>query len=179
MKQRMTCLQLISASGGLLLLAGGLSSCAPTIRLDTPEPVRIDVNMKVEVVQTNAPVAANAAGASASDSPKEKSARQKQRERMAEVQTLKNDRVIGEASNGLLQIANPPVKKEYADYAAKVVAEENADRQTIFAEEAKQESSANNPVTPDTVALQYAARRTQGAFPGELVQGPDGKWVPR
>lgn len=175
MKQWMNCLRLSSASGGLLLLAAGLSACSPTIRLDTPKPVKIDVNMKVEVIQQNAPAGGTASGgASASDSPKEKSARQKQRERMAEVQTLKNDRVIGEASNGLLQIVNPPIKKEYADYAAKVVAEENADRQTIFAEEAKQEGT-----TPEAVALQYAARRTQGAFPGELVQGPDGKWVPR
>lgn len=160
------------ALGFLVLIASG---CAPTIRLDTPEPVQIDVNMKVEVVQKNAPALSGTGGTgNAVDSPKEKSARQKQRERLAEVQTLKNDRIVGEATTGLLELVNPPAKKEYAEYAAKIVAEENTDRQVIFAEEAKQDGS-----TVEAVAQKYASRRQQGAFPGELIQGAEGTWTPR
>ena len=146
-------------------------SCAPTIRLDTPAPIVIDVNMKVDVVQSQAP---GTLPADAGAALKQKSPRQKQRERMAEIQTLKNDRVIGEANTGYLAVVNKPAKPEYADYAQRIVTEENADRKAIFEEAAKTEGKPEADV-----AKAYALRWSQGAFPGEMVQDSTGKWITR
>ena len=146
-------------------------SCAPTIRLDTPAPIVIDVNMRVDVVQTQAP---GTQPLDAGAALKQKSPRQKQRERMAEVQTLKNDRIVGEANTGFLALVNKPEKPEYAIYAERIVTEENMDRKVIFEESAKSDHKSEADI-----AKAYAAKWYQGAFPGEMIQDTSGKWVKR
>ena len=80
-----------------------LIACAPSVRLSTPEPVKIDVNMKVEIVQK--PSSAN----TQNQSPVAMS----RRNRMAQIQTLKDNRVIGENQNGYLTVLNvPPTWKD-------------------------------------------------------------------
>jgi uncharacterized protein YdbL (DUF1318 family) len=154
---------------GCLLMMG---ACAPTLRLDTPEPVKIDVNMRVDVFNHEGEKkdqAAEVARGPAASTPG-----QRQRFRMAEVQTLKNDRVIGEGRDGFLQIVKPPADPEYLVYSQKIVADENADRELIFAAEAK-----NQSVSMDQVAAEYARRRREGAFVGEWIQDAKGEWVKR
>lgn len=144
-----------------------LTSCAPTVKLSTPEPVKIDVNMNVHV--TTEQVKKTVDGDEAGKSP-----RQAQRERMAEVQALKNNRVIGEANTGLLEIRESPADPAYLAYVRRVVDEENRDRQTLVNTEAEAKK-----MPASTVARDYARRKREAAFAGEWIQQDDGAWVKR
>lgn len=151
-----------------------LTSCAPTLRLDTPEPVKIDVAMRVDVFTHEAEKNPDPSGTDAARSPATSSPHQRQRLRMAEVQTLKNDSIIGEASSGLLEIVQPPTDPDYLAYAQRIVAEENADREAVFSQE-----SADKGRPVEQIAAEFAKRRREGAFPGEWIQSPSGQWTKR
>lgn len=163
--------KIISHSLSILFLFS-LTSCAPTVRLTTPEPVKIDVNMKVEVTTKDdgTSVAANQGTKPA----EEASPRLRQRNRITEVQSLKNDRIVGEAKNGLLEIQKLPADPAYQEYSKKVVAAENTDRQQIYQIEA---DAQNKPES--FIVKEYARRLRESAFPNEWVQQEDGKWIQR
>jgi len=144
-----------------------LASCAPTVNLSTPEPVKIDVNMNVHV--TTEEVKKSVDGGKEGYSP-----RQERRARMAEVQTLKNSRIIGEGKDGLVALKEPPVDPAYQAYVAKVVKEENADRQMVMNDEAE-----SKKLPASVVARDFARRNRDAAFPGEWVQQEDGAWIKR
>ncbi|NJL19495.1 MAG: DUF1318 domain-containing protein [Bdellovibrionaceae bacterium] len=150
-----------------MMLAALLASCAPTIRLDTPEPVKIDVAMKVDVYSHE--VKKDKQDGTAALNPAER-----RRNRMAEVQTLKNNRYVGEGNDGLLHVRELPTDPAYAAYAKEVLEAENADRNALFttkAEEAAKPQSA--------IRSEFAAAARQSAFPGEWLQEDDGQWVKR
>ncbi|MDX6766301.1 MAG: DUF1318 domain-containing protein [Candidatus Methylacidiphilales bacterium] len=151
----------------LFLLPLVFLSCAPTVRLSTPDPVKIDVNMNVHV--TTEAVKKSVDGDPGSYSP-----RQARRERMAELQALKNNRIVGEGNDGLIVLKEPPVDPAYQSYIARVVKEENADRQMILNDDAE---SKKQPVS--VVARDFARRNREAAFPGEWVQQEDGTWIKR
>jgi len=151
----------------VLGVAGVMVSCAPTIRLDTPEPVKIDVAMKVDVY-THEEKSSGVAGAD----KEQKTPRERRRYRMAEVQNLKNDRVIGEGNNGFLVLKNPPTDPVYGDYAQKIVTRENEDRNLLFQEEAATEERPS-----EVVAKEFAKRARESSFPEEWIQEDDGNWV--
>lgn len=163
----MKMLFLLKPAACLLLL----SSCTPTIRLDTPEPVKIDVNMKVEVTTKNAN---GTIAGSDSEANQEASPRLRQRKRITEVQSLKNDRVVGEAKSGLLEIKKLPADPAYQEYAKKIVEAENADRGQIYQIEA---DAQNKPVS--YIISEYARRLRESAFPGEWVEQENGTWTQR
>lgn len=142
-------------------------SCAPTVNLSTPDPVKIDVNMNVHV--TTDEVKKSIDGGKEGYSP-----RQERRARMAEVQTLKNNRIIGEGNEGLLVLKEPPVDPAYQSYVTRVIKEENADRQMVLNDEAE---TKKQPVS--VVAKDFARRNRDAAFPGEWVQQEDGSWIKR
>lgn len=144
-----------------------LTACAPTVNLSTPDPVKIDVNMNVHV--TTEEVKKSVDGAEANYSP-----RQALRERMAEIQALKNNRIIGEANTGLVEILEPPTDPAYRSYAERLVQEENRDRQAVIAADAE---ARKLPVS--TVAREYARRKRESSFAGEWIQQEDGTWVKR
>lgn len=144
-----------------------LAACAPTVNLSTPDPVKIDVNMKVHV--TTEAVKKSVEGSEEGYSP-----RQARRARMAEVQTLKNNQIIGEGREGLLVLKEPPVDPAYQSYVTRMVKEENADRQMILNDEAE---TKKQPVS--VVAREFARRNRDAAFPGEWVEQDDGKWIKR
>lgn len=155
----------------LTLLA--LASCAPTVNLTTPEPVKIDVNMKVDVVthqgENQKAAEANADKAKTASTPQEG-----RRLRMQEIQTVKNDLKVGEGNDGLLHVVETPPDKEYASYIERIVSEENADRTAVFKQQAAVE---NKPVS--VIAKDFANRAKQSSFSGEWVQNKDGKWEKR
>ncbi|MEM1158835.1 MAG: DUF1318 domain-containing protein [Verrucomicrobiota bacterium] len=153
--------------GSWVTVALLLVSCAPTIRLDTPDPVKIDVAMQVDVY-THQEKSSGMAGADKEN----KTPRERRRNRMAEVQNLKNDRVIGEGNTGFLAVKNPPTDPVYADYAQKIVTLENEDRQLIFQAEA---SAEDKPA--DMVAKDFSKRARESSFPGEWIQQEDGTWI--
>ena len=142
------------------------ASCAPTVRLDTPEPVKIDVSMKVDVYTHEEKTSGGS-----TTSEKELTAEEQRRNRMAEVQNLKNDLIIGEAQNGMLKVKEVPVDPVYADYVQRVVAQENEDRTEIFRREA---AGKDKPV--EVIANEFAKRARESAFPGEWIQLSSGEW---
>lgn len=145
------------------LLSIFLWGCAPNVRLSTPEPVKIDVNMKVEVVQkpstateTNLPPVATT-----------------RRNRMAQIQTLKDNRIIGENQNGYLTALNiPPTWQDQEDYIQSLVKAENTDRQFINTMESRRTGKSLAAIEKES-----AQRFQASSFPGEWVQNSDGKWV--
>lgn len=153
-----------SASLPLILLAW--CSCAPTVKLSTPEPVKIDVAMKVDVY-THQQVSSG----SNDETTAPKSPREARRLRMMEVQTLKNDRLIGEGNEGYLVMKQAPTDPVYADYAQRILSEENTDRSRIFESDAKEQ---NKPA--EVVAREFAKRARESSFPGEWIQDETGAW---
>lgn len=150
-------------------LAIVLVSCAPTIRLDTPNPVKIDVNMHVNVTTSTAQK--TGAGSTETPSTTKKSPLESRRLRMAEIQDLKNNRFVGEGNNGLLSIRNEPNDPKWHAYAEKLLQEENADRKAIFEQEAK---DTGKPA--ELVARDFAQKMRAAAFPMEWVQTESGEW---
>ncbi len=90
---------------------------------------------------------------------------------MGEVQALKNDRVIGETRNGYLQIVTEPKEAGYLSYVHRIVEAENRARYLLYASESKKLGESLSGV--ETL---YGKRWRDDAFPGELVQKPDGSW---
>ena len=88
------------------------------------------------------------------------------KQRFAEVRTLKDAGKVGETSAGLLA----EVKSGDAA-AAKVVADENADRHELYALIAKKEGT-----TPQVVARTNASRNFQRAKKGDWLKADDGQW---
>lgn len=144
-----------------LLLAG----CSPTIKIATPDPVKIDVNMKVDVYTKSDPKKQKA------DDDQMQAAIDR-RNQMAEVQTLKNDRVIGETRDGYLSIRKLPEDPKYAEFAKKIVSEENDDRAVIYLASAQRDGKPMEMVQRD-----YAQLWRDRSYPGEWIQKDDGTWI--
>jgi uncharacterized protein YdbL (DUF1318 family) len=137
-----------------------LSGCSPTVKVVTPEPVRIQVNMEVRVKTPKL------------EAPKTvETVAERRRMRMGEVQKLKNARIVGENRDGFLSIVQQPKDPAYAAYAQKIVEEENRDRLELYIANAKTQSKAL-----EVVEEEYAQRWRERAFPGEWIQLPDGTW---
>lgn len=154
----------------LLLSPLILVACAPTIQIATPDPVKIDVNMRVDVVTRQE-------GGTPTPADKTKKAETPQegrRLRMQEVQGLKSDLKIGEGNDGFLHIVAKDMKGDYAAYVDRIVKEENADRDAIFK---KQAGLENKPV--EVIVKDFAERARQSSFAGEWIQDNEGVWVKR
>jgi len=114
----------------VVVFASALASAGcqgPTVSLSTPEPIVVDINMRVDVYERGAGSAAQRPSPSA-DTP---AADARRRSRMGDIQTFKNSRLIGEGRDGLLVVLNRP-EGSYGAYLEKTVAEENADRLVIM-----------------------------------------------
>src|SRR4029453_13378623 len=93
-------------------------------------------------------------------------------ERMGQIQSFKNSRIVGENRNGLLSIMRLP-QGEYGKQVQQAVAAENADRTTLMKAE---ETERRVPLA--MVEAEQAAEWRQRAFGGEWIeeQQPDGTW---
>jgi uncharacterized protein YdbL (DUF1318 family) len=153
---------LLLAALGLGLM--GLSGCAPTINLATPQPMKFDLGVRLDVYQKTPP------------KPKdEESALQiayNRRLRSGEIQALKNDRVIGEDRDGYLDLRRTPDNAGYLAYAKSVINSENADRTVLYLANAQSQSRPLEMIESDYAKLWY-----DRAFPGEWVQKEDGSWI--
>lgn len=150
---------------GGILVANGLAGCTPTVNLATPEPVKVDVGVRLDVYQKTAPTKAKEEQSSLEIAAN-------RRLRSGEIQGLKNDRVVGEDRDGYLVIRNPPKDPTYLEFAKKVVAEENADRSFLYLSNAQ---AQNKPL--ELVESDYAKLWRDRAFPGEWIQKEDGTWI--
>ncbi len=150
-----------------------LSSCLKPfeVNVNTPEPIKVDLTMDVNVYQHG--VADKKQAEAAADF---RTAMDGTRNRMGEIQELKNNRLVGENRNGLLSIRNRPAG-EYGDYVEKTVEAENRDREVLM----RQESEEKGEDLAKVRETQWRHRQRK-SFPGEWIEtaGEDGttyRWI--
>jgi len=138
-----------------------LSGCLPTLDVNvaTPEPIKVDLSMDVNVYQ-HGRVDEKTAEVQASY----RAAMDARRNRMAEIQELKNNRLVGEDRRGLLSIRNRPAG-EYGDYVERTVDEENRDREFLMQHEANEKG-----VSIDQVRTEQWRHWQRKSFPGEWIE---------
>ncbi|HEY5792056.1 MAG TPA: DUF1318 domain-containing protein [Chthoniobacterales bacterium] len=164
------------------LIPLALAACsAPSVNLATPEPIKVDIDMRLDVYQHADPNAVAVAAAAASkpkpapaatpSSAQDPAVRQKNR--AAEIQNFKNSRWVGEGREGLLVIRQPLPDGDAGDYIAKVVQQENVDRNRLMREQA---DAQKKPLAE--IQAQAAAEWRNRSFSGEFieVQQPDGAY---
>ncbi len=178
----MTTITTFLRSFSLLPLAFILSGCAsPTVNLATTEPIKVDINMRLDVYQYGQtgggpkPAGPTVPPPAANQSPKSR-----RDNRMADIQQFKNNRLVGEGRDGLIAVRWDETNKqpeEYRAYVRTTVSQENADRLEVM----KAMSDAEKISLPDVQAKQAEIWRNR-AFKGEWIetQLPDGgtwQWV--
>jgi uncharacterized protein YdbL (DUF1318 family) len=149
---------------GLFLSLWCLDGCSPTINLATPEPVKVDVAVRLDVYQKTAP-------AKLKEEQSNLEIASNRRLRSGQIQQLKNDRVIGEDRDGYLAIKNPPKDPKYLSYAQSVVSAEKGVGSFLYLANAQ---TQNKPL--EEVERDYAKLWNDRAFPGEWVQKDNGTW---
>jgi uncharacterized protein len=156
-----------SARSFALLLTGALflTACSPTIKVSTPEAVKLDVKMTVDVYSKSDPRARK-------DEDEQMQAAITRRNQQSEIQTLKNDRVAGENREGYLALHQPPADPKYLEYARKLISSENNSRAVIYLAAAQREGKPMEMLQHD-----YAQLWRDRSFPGEWIQKDDGTWV--
>jgi uncharacterized protein YdbL (DUF1318 family) len=142
----------------------GLTSCSPTVNLATPQPMKFDVGVRLDIYQKSPP------------KPKSEETNLQiaynRRLRSGEIQQLKNDRIVGEDRDGYLDLRRTPAQPAYLSYAKDVINSENADRTVLYLANAQTQSRPLEMVESDYAKLWY-----DRAFPGEWVQKEDGTWI--
>jgi uncharacterized protein YdbL (DUF1318 family) len=156
----------VPALAGLLACSSFfVTGCAPTINLATPDPIKVDVGVRLDVYQKTAPTKAK-------DEQSSLEIAANRRLRSGEIQGLKNDGIIGEDRDGYLDIIKPPTDPKILAYAQGVVSAENADRSFLYLSNAQ---AQNKPL--EMVEREYAQLWSDRAFPGESVQKENGTWT--
>lgn len=155
-------------AGAVLCLLGGCKGfninvgTKEAIKLDPIKLEPIDLNMRVDVYQYTG------------TSPEEKAAQKnvgsaadRLRNRMEEIQKLKNNRFVGENHLGLLEIRNLPAG-DYGGYVQKTVDQENADRAFLMTDKVNQ----SDTLQLADVQREQWERRRQITFEGEWIEVP-------
>ena len=138
-----------------------LSACAgPTVNLATPQPIKVDIAMRLDVYQ-HAKEAAKKSTPVPTASADPAGTR---RNRMADIQTFKNSRLVGEGRDALLAI-RVETPGDYGDFIRKTVDAENADRMVLMKSEAEKQKTS----LPQIQAKQ-ASLAAKLAFKGEWIE---------
>ncbi len=145
----------------LLLLVQGCAG--PQVRLATPEPIEVDITMRVDIYQHG-----GAAGVVDKSSRKEEdtAVSQRRRARMGEIQAFKNARLVGENRDGLLTLRKDP-GGTYGQHVQTTVAAENADRLATM-----KALAAERGQTLATVQAQQGELWRNRSFHGEWIEVP-------
>ena len=136
-----------------------------TVNVATPRPIKLDVTMRLDVYQFRGDEDGTPSEAQVSF----EEAVVRQRNRMEEVQTLKNNRLVGEDHRGMLHLREKPAG-DWGDHVKDVVDKENVDRMILIRHEAKE---ANKQVH-EIEAAQWKAS-VEKAFKGEWIEVPGDK----
>lgn len=157
------------APASSMMLALAASGCkAPSVNLATPEPIKVDIAMRVDVYQHG--------GAKAQPTPKpgaETDPALRRKLRMAEIQDFKNQRLVGENREGLLTVIKEP-EGTFGEYVRRTVASENADRL-----EEMNRLAAERKLSLIEIQKQQAEAWRTRAFTGEWIEVEEepGRWV--
>ena len=153
----------------LLLMAG----CAiPTVNLGTSEPIKVDIDMRLDVYQHSPPADKKLSAKPAAEAPGSADAQSRRRNRLADIQQFKNSRIVGEGHDGLVVI-RVDTPGDYGDYIRKVVSEENDDRMALMKAAAGKEK-----ISLPEVQKRQSAIWQKMAFKDEWIEvpAPDGSW---
>jgi hypothetical protein len=143
----------------LLLACLALAACkTPTVHLATPEPVKVDIAMRLDVYQHGNEPDQPPAAAKSGDPAKDRM------NRLAEIQSFKNSRLVGENASALLSI-RVDTPGDYGDYIRKTIEAENADRMALMKAEAAREK-----VPLPRVQKTQADLARKMAFKGEWIE---------
>lgn len=150
-----------------VLLAGCTNG--PTINIGTKQPLKVDplkvdLNMRVDVYQ-HADTTVQKRVASAQPTATE-DAQTRLRNRMGEIQVLKNNRLVGESRKGLLEIRSQS-PGEFGEYVQRTVDTENKDRTAMM-----QEIAQKKNLVLEEVQRQQAELARNKAFDGEWIEVP-------
>ncbi len=148
-----------------------LGACAvPTIPVEvgTAEPIKVEVEMRVDLYQHKDPNEKTAG--SSGEEPALAAAKSRSRNRIGEIQILKNNQHIGENRRGFLSVLKQPTEPNYASYVEKIVAQENADRAVRMQAEAAKRKMTIEQVQTESATLNY-----HNAFSGEWVEADTDK----
>jgi len=149
----------------LALATLALAGChSIPIDVGTKEPVKVDITMKVDVYQHADPNGPK----KTAPQPVTTDVAKSRRNRMGEIQVLKNSRLVGENHAGALEIRTLP-PGEYGDYVKTTVDAENSDRGRLIEKLAKEK---NIPVS--LAERQQAELFQKDAFAGEWTEVADG-----
>lgn len=133
------------------------------IDVGTSQPVKVDIAMKVDVYQHADPNASKKLVVAAPSVDVVRS----RRSRMAEIQVLKNSRIVGENHAGYLEVRNAP-PGEYGDYVRVTTDAENGDRARLIEKMAKEKS-----ISVAQAESQQSELFRKNAFVGEWIEVPD------
>lgn len=158
----------------LLVCGGFLMACgckAPTVNLSTPEPIVVDINMRVDIYERGG----GGAKPKAAETADTTSAEARRRARMGDIQSFKNSRLVGENRSGLLSVRDQP-EGAYGKFVARTVAEENADRLVMM-----RQLAAERSTSLEDVQKQQGELWRNRSFSGEWVEAPQDnnawRWV--
>jgi uncharacterized protein YdbL (DUF1318 family) len=144
----------------LLALWAGVGCRGPTVSLSTPEPIVVDVNMRVDIYERGGG-SATVKPSPGTDLP---AADARRRSRMGDIQTFKNSRLVGEGRDGLLSVLSRP-EGSYGAYVVKTTAEENADRMVVM-----RQLAAERKMSMADVQAQQGDLWRNRSFSGEWVE---------
>ena len=138
----------------------GAGCQAPTVNLSTPDPIVVDINMRVDIYERGG----GSSAAKPSPSADLPAADARRRSRMGDVQTFKNSRLIGEGRDGLLVVLSRP-EGAYGAYVEKVAAEENTDRLLVM-----RQLAAERKMSLADVQAQQGELWRNRSFSGEWIE---------
>lgn len=146
----------------LLLLASALAGCQSIgVDLGTQQPLKVDIAVKLDVYQHGD------GSTKLKPSVPPTDVATSRRNRIAEVQALKDQRLVGESHAGYLEVRTAPPGK-FGDYVRQTVDDENADRARLIERLAKERN-----LTVAETERQQAEVFRKAAFPGEWIEVPD------
>ena len=149
-------------AAALLLLVTALAGCKTIgVDLGTQQPLKVDIAMKLDVYQHG-----DATGAKKTSAPPLDVVTTR-RNRLAEVQALKDQRIVGENHAGYLEARNAPPGK-FGEYVRQTIDDENADRARLIERLAKERN-----LTVAAAESQQAEIFRKSAFAGEWIEVPD------
>jgi uncharacterized protein YdbL (DUF1318 family) len=151
-----------------------LAACkAPRVNLATEDPIKVDIAMRLDVYQhTSAKPAGSPAPQAAAPAEDPASRR---RNRMADIQTFKNERIVGENREGFVSIRDLP-QGEYGVYVRKTVEAENADRLAQMNDIAEARKTSLPAIQKEQAEL-WRNRAFKGEFIEVEVEPGVWKWI--
>lgn len=140
------------------------------VNVKAPEPIKVDVNMDVHVYQHGTPAGAKKTSpekVADADADRYKGVLERRRNRMAEVQTLKNNSYVGENHLGLLELRALP-NGEHGEWVKKTLKDENEDRSFLMEYESETKAKSLKEVQAE-----QRLHLQRKSHPGEWLEVDD------